>query len=66
MPHIELLPTRDVAARLGVHPRTVHRWVRSGALVPAQVLPGYRGDYLFEEAEIERVLADRSPAGRAS
>lgn len=59
MPTSELLPSRDVADRLGVHIRTVHRLVKSGQLEAALVAPGYRGDFLFDPAEVERVRLER-------
>ena len=68
MSNTRLLPTRDVARRLGVHARTVHRMVKDGRLTPAFTAPGYRGDHLFDPADIEALLdgpthdtADHSP-----
>lgn len=43
-----LLSTREVARRLSVDTRTVHRMVKSGRLTPALKVPGYRGALLFD------------------
>jgi excisionase family DNA binding protein len=48
-----IMTTKDVAKALGVELRTVQRWVRRGSL-PAIKLPGGRGEFRFEPAEIEK------------
>lgn len=60
MTNIVLMPTRDVAARLGVHVRTVHRMVERGALAPTQQVPGYRGDYLFDPSAVDALAEERA------
>lgn len=51
----ELILTADVARRLEVDVRTVHRMVRRGELVPAMKVPGLRGALLFDAAEVARI-----------
>lgn len=43
---------------------TLSRWVLTGRITPAQKLPGLRGAFLFDPAEVERVRAelDSEPA----
>lgn len=45
---------------LGVHTRTVARWVDDGTLTPAAQAPGPRGAYLFDAEQIERLAAERT------
>lgn len=55
-PH--LIGTAEVAQILGKSPRTVHRMVKAGTLIPAMTAPGgFAGTYLFDRAEIERIKA---------
>jgi excisionase family DNA binding protein len=49
-----LLTSPQVAQRLTVSLRTVHRLVSAGKLIPAQQLPGPNGAYLFEETTVEQ------------
>ena len=58
MPKVGLLPTIEVAERLGVHVRTVHRWVDAGRLTPAAKGPGLRGPLLFDPAAVERLASE--------
>ena len=58
MPKVALLPTSEVARRLGVSVWTVHRWTDAGRIAPALKAPGLRGALLFDEAEVERVAAE--------
>ena len=48
-----LLPTVEVARRLGKDRRTIVRMARDGRLSPSIELPGYRGDLLFDPASVE-------------
>ncbi len=61
MPNIpQLMTTAEVAEQCGgVSVKTVIRWVESGALTPAQKLPGLRGAYVFHPAEVARFKAER-------
>ena len=61
MPNIpQLMTTAEVAEQCGgVSVKTVIRWVESGALTPAQKLPGLRGAYLFDPAEVARFKKSR-------
>ncbi len=54
-----LLPSGEVAKRLGVSTRAVGRWVAQGKLVPAFTLPGKR--YRFRWSEIEQQLRALPP-----
>lgn len=63
-----LLTSPQVAQRLDVSLRSVHRLVSSGKLVPAQQLPGPNGAFLFEQSTVEqfaRSNARRSGRGAA-
>ena len=61
MPNIpQLMTTAEVAEQCGgVSVKTVIRWVESGALTPAQKLPGLRGAYVFLPAEVARFKSAR-------
>jgi excisionase family DNA binding protein len=58
----DLIATADVADKLGVHVRTVHRLVLAGTLTPAIRLPGKTGAYLFSAAEVDALAKARSAA----
>lgn len=49
------ISTADLAAQLGVDPRTLHRWVASGEAVAAFKAPGLRGAYFFDADEAARL-----------
>lgn len=53
MPNVELLTTAEVAARLGVHVRTVHRWVQTGRISPVKRAAGIRGAMLFDADDVD-------------
>lgn len=55
----ELLTTRQVVERLGIHPRTVHRLVQRGQL-DAVRLPGYKGPLLFAPADVNALKEKRA------
>ena len=59
--HMNNLTSAQVAERLGVSVKTVHRMVLAEDLRPAAKLPGRTGAYLFDPADVE-VLARRSAA----
>ena len=55
------MTTREVAERLGLHPRTISRIVQNGEIVPAARLDiSARGSFLFDPAEVERVAVLRA------
>lgn len=62
MTHPALVPSSDAAARLGIDRRTLTRWVEAGRIAAATKLPGLRGAYLFDAAEIDRVASERKIA----
>ena len=49
--------TYEAARILGKSPRTIHRYVDDGRLVPALKAPGgFAGAYLFRRADIEALV----------
>lgn len=50
-----LLHSAEVCERLNIDRSTLSRWVAAGRIVPATKLPGLRGPFLFDPAEVERV-----------
>ncbi|MEV8134329.1 helix-turn-helix domain-containing protein [Microbacterium aurantiacum] len=55
----KLISTAEAAKRLNEDPRTVQRKAKSGAY-PAQKLPGDTGSWVFSEADIDRIIAERA------
>lgn len=51
--------TRDVAARAGVSPRQVARWVAAGLLVPTFRTPGSTGAFAFDADDVDALLERR-------
>lgn len=49
-----LLTASDVAAKLGISVRTVHRRAASGELKVVKKLPGVRGALLFDDEDLEQ------------
>jgi len=49
---------------LGIDRSTLVRWVQSGRITAALKMPGATGSYLFERAEVERIVAEREEAIR--
>jgi excisionase family DNA binding protein len=63
----ELIPSGEVARRLGVTTHAVGRWVAKGLLAPAVVTPG--GRYRFRWSEVTAQLKAQQDAreqGQAS
>ena len=58
-----LLSTAEAAARAGVKPRTLHRWVQSGRLAPAHKLPGDTGAYLFTPDAVDLAVLRKGHTG---
>jgi excisionase family DNA binding protein len=52
----------EIADRLGVDRTTVFKWVQQGKLTAAHKMPGRTGALLFDEAEVERFVAERTEA----
>jgi excisionase family DNA binding protein len=52
-----LLPSGEIARRLGVTPRTISSWVADGRIVPDVVTAG--GRYRFRWSSVERQLRER-------
>jgi excisionase family DNA binding protein len=53
----ELIPSGEVARRLGVTPRAVGRWVARGMIIPAVTTPG--GRYRFRWSEVVAQLKEQ-------
>jgi predicted site-specific integrase-resolvase len=52
----DLVTSAATCERLGnIDRSTLTRWVAAGRIKPAMKLPGLRGAYLFEPAEVQRV-----------
>ena len=57
----DLVNTGEALTILGMSsPNSVTRLVKAGRLVPATKLPGLRGAYLFERADVEALAAERA------
>lgn len=54
-----LIGVAEASEIAGIDRRTIHRMVDRGELAPASKLPGLRGAYIFNRADIERIAADR-------
>lgn len=66
MPKVDLIPTAEVAQRLGRDVRTVHRWVEAGRLTPAVKTPGLRGALLFRPRDVDKLAAELDAEGKAA
>jgi hypothetical protein len=56
----ELIGTREASERLGESIRQTIRRVESGKLEPAAKMPGLRGAYVFDAADIARLINEPS------
>jgi excisionase family DNA binding protein len=56
-----LLPSGEIARRLGVTTRTIGQWVADGRLVPDVVTAG--GRYRWRWSEVQRQLRERRERG---
>ena len=54
-----LISTLEAAQLLNEDPRTVQRKAKAG-VYPAQKLPGLRGAYVFTEADVQAIIAERA------
>ena len=52
------LTSAEACKRLGIDRSTLSRWVASGRITPSLKMPGLRGPFLFDAAEVERVKAE--------
>ncbi len=50
----QMLPIREVAVKLGVHPQTLRRWEREGAIPRAT---RRRGQRIYTWGDVERIVA---------
>lgn len=57
-----LIGTAETARRLKCARSTVTRMVKADRLKPAEVIPGYRGDLLFDPEYIDAIAADSEVA----
>lgn len=62
----DLMPTADVASRLGVHVRTVHRYVERGWITPSVTFPGPRGALMFDPRDVELLAIKLGQAKQVS
>lgn len=62
---MNLLPTREVADRLGVSISTLHGWVDAERIVPAMKAPGIRGALFFDPADVERLAGELASEAEA-
>ena len=58
----EYVTVDDAAARIGVHPQTVRRWLRSGQM--AGTLISRTAGYRIPRDEVERVLEEGLREGK--
>lgn len=56
------MTTADAARRIGRSPRTIHRAVRAGKLLPLFQVPGKTGAFIFTAGEVERFAAQMEKA----
>lgn len=58
----KLLSIREAADLLGVHPRTLRRWISAGRL-PATLIPGrFGGEYRIAAKDLEQIKLHEPPA----
>jgi predicted site-specific integrase-resolvase len=56
----ELVGSAEACEAIGVDRSTLIRWVKAGKATAVQRLPGQTGVYLFEPAEIARLVAEQA------
>ncbi len=54
----DLIGVAEASQLTGLDKRTLHRKVDSGELIPVTKLPGLRGAYIFNRADIEALLTE--------
>lgn len=52
------LTSAEACERLEIDRSTLSRWVALNRITPAFKLPGLRGAFMFEPAEVERVRSE--------
>lgn len=62
---VDLLTTREASEILGEGVRQTIRRVERGNLAPAKKLPGLRGSYLFDRADIDALSTSNTPEREA-
>jgi len=61
MPKVEnWISSSDAADALGIDRSTLALWAREGKIAPLMKLPGIRGAYVFDRAEVERLARERA------
>jgi excisionase family DNA binding protein len=53
-----LVGSGEACESLGIHRSTLSRWVTVGKITPAVRLPGPRGAFLFDRADVEALRDD--------
>lgn len=48
----ELIGSAEACALLGIDRSTLSRWVKDGRLTPTTKLPGIRGAFIFDRADV--------------
>lgn len=59
-PTDSLMTSAEVCDRLNIDRSTLSRWVAAEKIAPAIKMPGVRGPFLFDPAEVERLKAERA------
>jgi DNA-binding transcriptional MerR regulator len=57
-----LVPSKEAALAVGVHPQTLRRWAAAGLIKPAMVMPS--GRKRWDLADLRRQLAMKDPTNR--
>lgn len=60
--HPPLMASGEVIALLGIDRSTLVRRIAAGKIRYVQKLPGLRGGYLFDRAEVARYVAEQEQA----
>lgn len=60
----ELIPTSEAAELMGESVRQFIRRVERGTVTPALKLPGLRGAYMFNRADIDAMSSDSAGSAR--
>ena len=53
----DLITSAETCAALSIDRSTLSRWVAAGKITPALKLPGIRGAFMFDRADVERIGA---------